>query len=56
MIYLHRQGLPVSDHSPQLDHRLHLRDGVLNALVNQTLPVKQKHESSHESGYFVICK
>lgn len=44
MIHLDRQGLPVSDHSAQLNHRLHLGDGILNALVNHTLPEKQKHE------------
>lgn len=41
MVYLDGQGLPVSDHSSQLNHRLHLRDGTLNTFVNQTLSVKQ---------------
>lgn len=43
MVHLDGQGLPVSDHSAELDHRLHLRDGALNALVNHTLPEKQTH-------------
>lgn len=41
MIYLDWQGLPVSDHSAQLNHRLHLRDGALDAFVNQILPVRK---------------
>lgn len=36
-------GLPVSNHSAQLDHRLHLRHSTLDALVNQTLSEKKKH-------------
>lgn len=44
MIHLDGQGLPVSDHSAQLNHRLHLRDSTLDALVNHTLPEKQKHK------------
>lgn len=44
MVYLNGQGLPISDHSAQLNHRLHLRDGTLDALVDQTLPVTQRHE------------
>lgn len=43
MIHLDRQGLPVSDNSAKLNHRLHLGDSALNALVNQTLSEKQKH-------------
>lgn len=43
MTHLDGQRLSVSDHSAQLDHRLHLRDSTLNALVNHTLPGKQKH-------------
>lgn len=38
MIHLDGKGFPVSNHSAQLNHRLHLRDRALNALVNQTLP------------------
>lgn len=45
MIHLDGQGLSVSNHSAQLNHRLHLTDSILNALVNQTLPEKQKHGS-----------
>lgn len=44
MIHLDGQGLPVPDHSAKLNHRLHLADSALNALVNQTLPEKQKSE------------
>ena len=51
MIYLDGQCLPVSDHSSQLDHRLHLRDSVLNALVNQTLPVNQRDEQRNPEYY-----
>lgn len=40
MIHLDGQSLPVSDHSAELNHRLHLRDCALNALVNQILPEK----------------
>lgn len=44
--YLDGQGLPVSNHSAQLDHRLHLTHGTLDALVNQTLSEKKKQNKN----------
>lgn len=38
--YLDGHGLSVSNHSAQLDHRLHLRNSVLDALVNQMVSEK----------------
>lgn len=40
------QGLPVSNHSAQLDHRLHLRHSTLDALVNQALSEKKKQNKN----------
>lgn len=39
-------GLPVSNHSAQLDHRLHLRHSTLDALVNQTLSENKKQKKN----------
>lgn len=44
--YLDGQGLPVSNHSAQLDHRLHLRHSTLDALVNQALSEKKKQNKN----------
>lgn len=44
--YLDGHGLPVSNHSAQLDHRLHLRHSTLDALVNQTLSEKKKQNKN----------
>lgn len=55
VIYLDRQGLPVSDHSAQLNHRLHPRDGAFNALVNQILPVKTEKNIECHTFHVIIC-
>lgn len=44
--YLDGHGLPVSNHSAQLDHRLHLGHSALDALVNQTLSVKKQQNKN----------
>lgn len=48
IIHLDGQGLSVSNHSAQLNHRLHLRDSVLNALVNHTLPEKKRKKKTQK--------
>ncbi len=45
--HLDGKGLPVSDHTAQLDDRLHPRHGALDALVNQRLPDKHTHTHTH---------
>lgn len=38
LTHLDGQGLPLSDDSTQLNHRLHLGNRALDALINQTFP------------------
>lgn len=47
LTHLDGQGLPLSDHSAQLNHGLHLGDGALDALVNQTFPEEEKTKKQY---------